>query len=106
VSFIEFGARVLVEVENGDETTLRVLNRDSTVAGELIGTLEAITGTPDGFVGLFESNGAPALAHIVTTQDTLTPQTLWTGNQGTTPLLLGIILDTDFVAPAPPTFQD
>jgi hypothetical protein len=106
VSFIQLGTRLLVEVENGDERTLRVLNRDGTVAGELIGTLESITGTPDGLIGLFESNGAPALAHVITTQDALTPQTLWTGNQGTTPLLLGIILDADFVAPPPPTLQD
>lgn len=105
--FVEFGARVLIEVRNGETTTLKVLNRDGTTAGEIIGSLDNLTGTPDGFIGFFTTDqGAPAVAHVATTAETYAPDTLWTGTQNETVSLPGIILDADFVTPEPPSFQD
>lgn len=85
--FVEDGARVLVEVVNltRNERSLRVLNRDGSVAGELIGTLENIKGTPSGYVGTFDSAEGVALAYVDTTVSPHAPVTLWTpGGSGAT----------------------
>jgi hypothetical protein len=102
VIFIEVGARVLIEVYNfeTDETKLKVLNRDGSVAGEIIGSLDDITGTPDGFVGLFDGG----MAHVNTTVETFSPETVWSGSPDVS--LIGVILDADFITPVPPSFQD
>lgn len=92
VIFIEHGARVLVETYNRatDETRLKVLNRDGSVGGELLGSLDQLTGTPDGFVGLFDNGGAPALAYVNTTDGTLSPVTVWSGAAGTAYILIRV----------------
>lgn len=83
--FVEDGARVLVEVTNlaTDQRSLRVLNRDGTVAGELLGTLENIRGVPSGYVGTFDSAEGLALAYIDTSLNPHAPVTLWTAGGST-----------------------
>ncbi|HEX2620130.1 MAG TPA: hypothetical protein VHL11_08285, partial [Phototrophicaceae bacterium] len=91
VRFIENGARILAEVQSSDnQTHLKVLNRDGSVAGEIVGSLRDLTGTPDGFVGMFDNSGAPAIAYINTTASTLTPTTLWSGTPNTTYTLVRV----------------
>jgi hypothetical protein len=78
--FIEGGARVLVEAVQGDgQRALIVVNRDGSVYGTLIGALDRLYSTPDGFVGVFGSDGGVALAHVDTTASLGQPQTIWAG---------------------------
>ena len=79
--FIENGMRVLAQTFNlqTDESSLRVLDRDGVVVGELVGSLQGIRGTPDGFVGLFRASSGPALAHVNTRSNNYTLTTVWTG---------------------------
>lgn len=83
-TFIEDGARVLVEMFTPASGTaaLRVLNRDGSVAGELVGALSALRGTPDGFTGLFDSPNGSALAYVATTTTPYAPVTLWSAGAG------------------------
>lgn len=83
--FVEDGARVLVEVEHlaTGQRSLRVLNRDGSVAGELIGALENIKGTPSGYVGTFDSAEGVALAYVDTSVNPHAPVTLWTAGGST-----------------------
>lgn len=83
--FVEDGARVLVEVVNRstDQRSLRVLNRDGTVAGELLGMLANIHGTPSGYVGTFDSAEGLALAYVDTSLNPHAPVTLWTAGGST-----------------------
>lgn len=83
--FVEDGARVLVEVVNltTNQRSLRVVNRDGSVAGELIGMLANIRGTPSGYVGTFDSAEGLALAYVDTSLNPHAPVTLWTAGGST-----------------------
>lgn len=98
--FIEDGARVLAETLDpaSGQRTLRVLNRDGSVAGEFAGNLEAIHGTPDGFVGTFDSPNGLALAYVDTTTETYSPVTLWTS--GGAPAQLAAVVAEGAAKPA------
>jgi hypothetical protein len=101
VIWIESGARLLIETYRADaaadtqQTAYKVVNRDGTLGGEIIGSLGSLAGTPDGFIGMFTTgDGAPALARIRTeTQDGAInqPETLWSGAAGESVVLLGVV---------------
>lgn len=80
VHYIQNGERVLLTTytQDTDERALKLLNRDGSIGGELIGSLDDIHGTPDGFIGLFASEGGAALAFVDTTGGELNPVTVWT----------------------------
>lgn len=82
VLLIENGQRVLAQVyeEASDETVLKIINVDGTVAAELLGALADLQGTPDGFVGLFDNGGVPAMAYVSTASDTPTPAVIWSAD--------------------------
>lgn len=82
VYLIEGGQRVLAQVYEyaGDERVLKVINADGTIDAELLGTLGDIQGTPDGFVGLFDNGGVPAMAYVNTAEDTPAPAVIWSAD--------------------------
>jgi hypothetical protein len=82
VLFIEDGQRTVVQVrETGsDEPVLKIINADGTVADELIGALDDLQGTPDGFVGLFDNDGVPAMAYVNTASDMPAPAVIWSSD--------------------------
>ncbi|MBC8100155.1 MAG: hypothetical protein H7Y11_11985 [Armatimonadetes bacterium] len=88
VRWVEFdaegSARALVQLYDAatEQSGLKLLNRDGTLATELVGTLEQLRGVPNGFIGLFMSDGVWALAHVNTLEAELTRRTLWNSAPG------------------------
>jgi hypothetical protein len=82
VLFIENGQRTVAQVRAapGDEPTLKIINSDGTVVDELLGALEDLQGTPDGFVGLFDNGGVPAMTYVNTASDTPSPTVIWSAD--------------------------
>ncbi len=82
VLFIENGQRTVAQVrETGsDEPVLKIINADGTVASEMLGALNDLQGTPDGFVGLFDNNGVPAMTYVNTSSDTPSPAVIWSAD--------------------------
>jgi hypothetical protein len=66
-----------------DEATgqdaLLVLNRDGSVAAQILGGLGSILGTPTGFVGTFAVNGSVGLARVDTLANDPYLETIWSG---------------------------
>ncbi len=82
VKLIENGQRVLAQVYAyaGDERVLKVIGPDGSIAAELLGTLSDIHGTPDGFVGLFDNGGVPAMAYVNTAEETPSLAVIWSAD--------------------------
>lgn len=80
VWWIDGGNQLLVQgfdpASAGD--VLKVYGRDGGLAGQFSGSLRDIHGTPDGFAGLFPSNGGLGLAYVATDGGTFAPLTIWT----------------------------
>lgn len=79
--FIADGAQVLgttYQAESGEDALL-ILNRDGSIAAEIVGSLSQILGTPGGFAGTFEINGGVAVARVDTLMDNPYLETIWSG---------------------------
>lgn len=57
---------------------LKVYGRDGALAGQFAGGLRDITGTPNGFVGMFQSGGSVGLANVDTFGGQFSSNTIWT----------------------------
>lgn len=104
VRFIQNGERILITVQNADETRLVVIDRNGNLIGELSGILNQIRATPDGFAGTFNSAVEIAIAQVITTGETLAPFTVWVGTNA--PNLRLIHVGAVIIPPTEPTFQD
>ncbi len=80
--FIADGLQALAETSKDGQASLIVLNRDGTVANEILGALEDIHGTPSGFAGLFAANEGSALARVDTVGGDFSLQAIWSGAAG------------------------
>jgi len=80
--FIADGLQVLAQTSKDGQDALVVLNRDGTIANEILGTLDDIHGTPSGFAGTFAANSASALARVDTVGADFSLQTVWSGAAG------------------------
>lgn len=80
--FIADGLQALAETSKDGQPALIVLNRDGTVANEILGALEDIHGTPSGFAGLFAANSGSALARVDTVGGDFSLQAVWSGAAG------------------------
>ncbi|HRL12430.1 MAG TPA: hypothetical protein PKX07_11165 [Aggregatilineales bacterium] len=65
--------------EASGQDALVVLNRDGTVAATILGALNALHGTPTGFIGTFAVNGAVGLARVDTLANDPYLETIWSG---------------------------
>lgn len=89
VVFVQDGLEVLAKAYNPatGEISLKVIKREGEVTGELIGSLDNLRGTPDGFVGTFNTGTGIALAHVSTMQPNYAIETLWTTGDFSTVLV-------------------
>lgn len=80
--FIADGAQALALVRKASgETAFAIIRRDGRIS-EIIGDLDDIFGTPDGFAGTFAVNGgAVGLAHVSTLGDDFGVNVLWSTPQ-------------------------
>jgi hypothetical protein len=82
VLLIENGQRTVAQVRKSvsEEPVLKIINADGTVSEELLGALEDLQGTPDGFTGLFDNGGVPAMTYVNTTSGTPSPAVIWSAD--------------------------
>ncbi len=85
--FVRDGAQVLVQAARDGDSLLRVLNRDGSTTDALIGALDALQGTPNGFIGTFDTGNGLALALVDTTSADFSIQTLWSTGDRTARLV-------------------
>lgn len=77
--FIADGLQVLAETSKDAQPLLLVLNRDGSIAAEILGALESIRGTPTGFAGMFAANSGSALARVDTVSQDFALKAIWSG---------------------------
>ncbi len=85
VYFIQNGERVLVKSYDADtrEFVFATVNRDGTVSSELLGMLSGISGTREGYIGLYTpESGGTGLAVVDTRSDDAVADFVWSSGIG------------------------